>query len=265
MSAQQEKFKAIADKIREKTGTTEPIVPNDFANKIDDVYAAGVTDGKKTQYDEFWDNYQENGERQAYGYAFSGKGWTAETFKPKYDIISGSADIIYIFARALNGVDLTQHLKDLGRAFNTDKCQSFNAAFGYGLFTTFPSINTSSAIVMTNMFRQCTNLRVIEKLILREDGKQTWSDSFYQCTALEEITLEGVIGTNIDFKYSPLLTKESITSIITALSETTGATLTLSQTAVNAVDWNGTVIDGVTYNTWKEVIGVRNNWTIGLL
>ncbi len=41
MSVQQEKFKAIADKIREKTNTEDLIVPNDFADKIDDVYLAG--------------------------------------------------------------------------------------------------------------------------------------------------------------------------------------------------------------------------------
>ena len=41
MSIQQEKFKAIANKIREKTGTTEAIKPNNFVDKIEDVYQAG--------------------------------------------------------------------------------------------------------------------------------------------------------------------------------------------------------------------------------
>ena len=41
MSIQQEKLKAIADKIRDKTGETDLIKPNDFVNKIDDVYESG--------------------------------------------------------------------------------------------------------------------------------------------------------------------------------------------------------------------------------
>ena len=49
MSVQQEKFKEIADKIREYTGTTDLIKPNNFAAKIDyiaeDRYTLGVTDG----------------------------------------------------------------------------------------------------------------------------------------------------------------------------------------------------------------------------
>lgn len=40
MSIMQEKFKAIADKIREKLSITDLIKPNDFVNKIDDVYDA---------------------------------------------------------------------------------------------------------------------------------------------------------------------------------------------------------------------------------
>lgn len=44
MSIQQEKFKAIADKIREKTNKTDVIKPNDFVNKIDEVYNAGGLD-----------------------------------------------------------------------------------------------------------------------------------------------------------------------------------------------------------------------------
>ena len=67
MSIMQEKFKAIADKIREKLDITELIKPNDFADKIDDVYAAG----KKAEYDAFWDVCQNNGERNDYQYAFA--------------------------------------------------------------------------------------------------------------------------------------------------------------------------------------------------
>lgn len=41
MSVQQEKFKEIADAIREKTGSTDLIKPSEFASKVNDVYEAG--------------------------------------------------------------------------------------------------------------------------------------------------------------------------------------------------------------------------------
>ena len=50
MSTQIEKFKQIADKIREKTGTEDTMTANDFVDKIDDVYSAGqssMVDGSK--------------------------------------------------------------------------------------------------------------------------------------------------------------------------------------------------------------------------
>ena len=45
MSYQQEEFRKIADKIREKTGTTDLIIPNEFASKIEDVYNKGFSEG----------------------------------------------------------------------------------------------------------------------------------------------------------------------------------------------------------------------------
>ena len=100
MSIQQDNFKAIADKIREKTGTTELIKPLDFASKIDDVYAAGQNSGgggydegfeagKQAEYDAFWDTYQQNGERSNYymGFAY----WEDSCYKPKHPIATASS------------------------------------------------------------------------------------------------------------------------------------------------------------------------------
>ena len=46
------------------------------------VFEAGV----KSEYDRFWDVYQENGNMTYYAYAFAGVGWTQSVFKPKYNI-----------------------------------------------------------------------------------------------------------------------------------------------------------------------------------
>ena len=70
---------AIADKLREASGQTEPITPDEMPEKITGVFEAGA----KSEYDKFWDAYQENGYRNDYSYAFSRRGWIDVSFKPK--------------------------------------------------------------------------------------------------------------------------------------------------------------------------------------
>ena len=50
--------------------------------------------------DEFWNIYQENGKRTNYSYGFSGRGWSDETFKPKFDIIHKGGSLQYLFAES---------------------------------------------------------------------------------------------------------------------------------------------------------------------
>ncbi|MBE7093008.1 MAG: hypothetical protein E7365_07530, partial [Clostridiales bacterium] len=78
---------SACEKIREKTGSTETIKSGELANKINDVYSAGKNAGGGSEFDLFWDEYQENGKRTNYDGAFFGVGWTEKTFKPKHDIV----------------------------------------------------------------------------------------------------------------------------------------------------------------------------------
>ena len=65
-------------------GGNEIINAQDFPHKIADVYNKGA----QSEYDAFWDEFQQNGELTFYGYAFAGYGWTKENFKPKYPIVT---------------------------------------------------------------------------------------------------------------------------------------------------------------------------------
>ena len=120
-----EKLTAIADAIRNHLPISNPLTLDDMAEKVPDVYSAGIVDGyedgesdgwslgydagydygfdegytegetfgtetgieqgKKDAYDEFWDDFQQNGTRSVYISCF-GSGWTTNTFKPKYQI-----------------------------------------------------------------------------------------------------------------------------------------------------------------------------------
>ena len=52
--------------------------------------------GKQAEYDRFWDEYQKNGTRTNYYYAFAGSGWNTKTYAPKYPIIlDGSVGTFY--------------------------------------------------------------------------------------------------------------------------------------------------------------------------
>lgn len=57
--------------------------------------ANGVTLGKQNAYNDFWDNYQQNGNRRNHIGAFAGTGWTDDLFKPKYPIIANPADRMF--------------------------------------------------------------------------------------------------------------------------------------------------------------------------
>ena len=90
---------------------------------------------------------------------------------------------------------------------------------------------------------------------IRTDENTVFNNAFNYCTALKNVTFEGVIGQDINIRWSPL-TADSIRSIIEHLSDTaSGKTLTLSKKAVNNADFGGQAIriDG----TYAEVIRIN--------
>lgn len=244
MSIQQEKLKAIADKIRYKTGETNLIKPNDFVNKIDDVYESGMLD--------IVDNID-----GMYRFFTNGQNMELLPYVIKHDWKGRTINMQYAFQD-----------NKLIEEFTPPK--NIKVTSPHGMLSGCSNLKTVSGldkmiigIVLTDLFHGCTSLE--DAGTLNFEGVTAASRPFQNCTALKEIRILGNIGLSVSFGESIVLSKESIISIVEALgNNVTGKTLTLSQTAVNAIDWNDTVIDGVTYNTWEEVIGARNNWTITL-
>lgn len=224
------------------------------AENVPKVYDAG----KQAEYDAFWDTFQDYGKRKRYAYAFyspqASNYWSNTTLKPKYPIQPTEAQ--YMFnCTGFNG--------DLTRAVDLDfsKCTNFLNAFAYAFYITklgvidFRQANTGSI----SCCLYCRALETIEEIILKEDGTQfhngsTWS--FTNCDSLKNINITGVIPFSANFQYSPL-TKESITSVINALSSTaTGKTVTFKKTAKEAA---------FTDDEWAELIATKTNWTISLV
>ena len=216
------------------------------------VFDAGKKAGRDAEWSEFWDAYQQNGNRTQYGYAFSAYAWTDKNFRPKYDIKTGYMNSIFTNCGI---VDIESCLKKAGVdgtgvTLDYSLTQSPVIILNYNNTTQiFPELNLTNATGMKNTFKSSTALKVIRKLILSDSGQQTFTTPFAGCKNLEEIRIEGVIGTDIEFRDCSSLSNDSIDSIINALSETTnGMTCAFYLTSYIA-------------NNWDELVARKPNWT----
>ncbi len=226
-----EKMTAIANAIRERTNITDKLTLDDMAGNVDTVYysahRAGIEHGKDKQYDEFWDAYQDNGNRTDYQYAFAR--WRMGAFKPKYDIKPKGA-IIMMFAYS-KLTDIAQHLEDMGVTLDTSEATGFRDFASYGSVTRLPEISTIGTSSLSGIFYNCPSLITIDKLVFKDDGSQTWeSTSFQGLPSLVNIEIEGEIGANFSLSNSSKLSYDSLMSIINALKDykDTGETRTLT-------------------------------------
>lgn len=171
------------------------------------VYNSGFNKGKTAEYDRFWDNYQENGDRRNYTYAFSRRGWTDETYRPKYPVIAtGNAEQMYRESRikTLENVD-------------TSGATSVYVAFYNAYFTTIDKLDFSKATNTQNAFAHSVSLHTIGELVSSETT--VWHTTTFDNTAvLKNLNITGTIATN--FKCSiATLTYDSLMSIINALKD----------------------------------------------
>jgi hypothetical protein len=207
----------------------------------------GIEQGKKSQYDEFWDKYQDYGNRRDYMYgAFGGIGWTDETYKPKYQVKIKNSYQCFV------GCNMTEILN-----VDTSEAVELNATFYVCpklLHVGVLSFESASGSI-SSTFKQSRKLHTIDKLILNE--RIIYNQMFQECNALQNITIEGTIGQNgFDIHWSAKLSKASIESIVNALStSTSGLSITLSKTAVN---------NAFTTEEWNALVATKSNWTISL-
>lgn len=250
---------------------------------FDDVYAAGYEKGKSEggdateaynegfeagtdkAYDELWESIQLGGTRAVYSGFFKGEYWNENTFKPKYDLKpTGNASSMFDrFGGMANttqkGINLAQLLENREVVLDTSRCTNLNNLFYYSSVSRVPTISAvgcTSQIV--GALAQCAHLKTIDKLVLKDDGSNTFNNVFQLDYELENIVIEGTIGQNgFDLHWSTKLSKSSIASIINALSEnTSGLTVTLSETAVN---------NAFSEDEWNTLVATKQNWTISLV
>lgn len=190
----------------------------------------GRMEGKEAERTAFWERFQLGGKRVYYNYCFSNDSWNDDIYHPLYPIVSKNANAIFQQASITD----TQVPVDLS---------------GCGTSTAYTT------------FDACTKLKTIYKLIVPV-GLQ-YNNVFRNCTALENITIEGTIGNSVSFGDSPLLTAESMYSIVMHLEGYTPSddrygknTLTVSSAAWQRLE-DSVLMDESMYNvfyTWENYI-----------
>lgn len=179
----------------------------------DDSYDDGYEAGRTAEYDHFWDDFQQNGNRTNYDYAFYR--WSAENFKPKYPIKPTGGAATWF----LNGSKVTdrQYL-DL---IDFSQITSVSSPFDNTIMPSFGVVDLSSVkanSTVTNLFRYNAVIHTIDKIVVHDTIK--YSQWFTNCKSLENVTFEGVIGQDgLNFSWSPLLTNASVQSVIDHLKQ----------------------------------------------
>jgi hypothetical protein len=223
---------------------------NNATDDVEKVYEAG----KKSQYDEFWDNYQQNGNRSDYLQAFAGRGWDDDTFNPKYDIkpITTAERMFQFFGtRTERSKDFVEILKNVTMDFSN--CERMYYTFFHANVSRIGTLDVSAAVSTTGMLSNCT-VETIEKMVF--SSKTDMSTIFNDATSLKNINeTDGIISSSFVVKQCPL-TKTAFENLVRILSdETTGLACTWRTTYKNKA---------FTDAEWNTLIATKPNWTFAM-
>lgn len=210
--------------------------------------------GAQKEYDRFWDGLQLNGDQTDYRFAFAGTCWTANLLKPKYNIKPVNA--YSMFGYSGTNIDLAQHFDNLGIELDFTNCTNMYQLAYYSSITRFGKILFSSNIAeLSAAFDNATALVTIDEFGTA-DGSEipvSLSNTFRQCKALQNITIKGIIGVNVSFQHSPLLTTDSVQSIIDHLKD-------LTEETTQTLTFHATV--GAALTDAQKAAITAKNWTL---
>ncbi len=202
-----------------------------IAENVSKVYEAGKAAGGGVDagLDLFWETYQQGGARTGYADDYGYGKWTDDTFKPKYILWANANGAQFREAtitnyEALKMVDFSR-VQMWANYFRSSKIPHL------GVIDTRGTYNPAS---LDHTFYKA-EIEVIDKIIIRDDGKTTFTNMFFQAPNLTSVTFEGVIGNYITFGSCPNLTRDSIMNVIGCLMDyaETGTTKTLNLGSTN--------------------------------
>ena len=176
----------------------------DAGGDTTEAYNEGFADGKKSEYDTFWDAFQDPTARSSYYYTFASNAWNRLTYNPKYPIVPNN-----------NGGDTN------GIAF----------AFWYNTWITDTKVPITAKFNAKRAFYNCYNLVTIPELIF--DGVTDMSGTFSGCKKLQTLNCVGVLDINgLSLIDCTNLSHDSLMSAINCFAQTS-TTLTATFGATN--------------------------------
>jgi hypothetical protein len=233
--------------IRGITGKTDRIKSGKLIEEIEEVsnkrtfegYEQGLEEGKQSAYDEFWDTFQQNGNRTNYSSSF-GSGWTPEIFKPKYPLRPDKATQMFFNNMWENILieDFVEFSKENNIILDFSNCTIATQGLATLKTKHFGVLNFSKCTGLYDLFYTHGNSNgvvTIDEFICSETTTFS-ANTFQNATYLTNIKMSGVIACDINFSKNTRLTAESLRTIIACLKniKNTGVTrtLTLNSTCV---------------------------------
>lgn len=183
------------------------------------VYDAGQSAGYSQAESDFWDAFQDYGNREFYEYGFSRSGF--EYVRPKHKIVPTSR-VINMFSDMPNLKRIEKAYIDLSKSSVTSQ-ESIATSGNYAVWRNCANLEIVEDIGMKaggyyQTFVGCEKLHTIE--VVRVIDETGYSSTFNRCYELENLTIEGTIGqNNFNVSYSTKLTHKSLMSIINALAD----------------------------------------------
>ena len=228
------------------------------------VYNKGLEDGKSqgdsSEENAFWENLKRKTQHTYLFYE-----WNQYMFNPPAETLAlkgSSGRAFYGFNTAASGVvsevSLIELLNNCKASLDTSNVTSCDFMFGSANISEIPTLDFTNVKSLQSTFNN-SSVQTIEKIILKEDGTQTFNNIAFNCTKLKDIEFEGTIGTNIWFDNCTQLTAKSLYSIMTHLS-TTSSGQTLSLPGEDAV--RATYDAGYGEGAWDTIVAEKGNWTI---
>jgi hypothetical protein len=225
-------------------------------------YDAVYDAGKKAEYDALWDMVLNKRGRTDFEYAFAY--WGAEYIRPPMKIVPSNSRSIGMFK------DNNSLKKVEAEYFDLSNCNVNDTSTTQGNYMTFARCQYIEEIEDIGMkagyyyqtYAWCYRLKTIA--VVRSNENTMYTDAFRGCNDLENITVEGIIGKDIDFKSCKKLTFASLVNILNHLKDFTGTgeeytrTLTLSQASVD-------ILNEDTPSWIGSMLGTQKKWNLTIV
>lgn len=180
----------------------------------------------------FWEMFQEGGKRTDYSYAF--QRWSAAHFSPKYDLtVKNGYQLFGNFNNAGSNYryyKLDYDMRYISTKIDFSQATDVRLAFFCTVVKALPKLDFSNALACDQAFYM-SEIPTIHSIVFPTRTNTSIDNMFYGASQLENIVIEGVIRqNNLNFQWSPNLTRNSLLSIIKALEDktNTGKTWTLT-------------------------------------